>query len=146
MKKNKLELYPRVRHRIWYPDFNYSMYSLKINELNQSSQAGVTFFSTQLLLKIPIFELNYCFEFHQTWAIDIQYNSYSTYMTFWRVTKLLHRLSTCFLLFDFLLRKRGRIAKVLRCSLVAWVRRAGSNPVLHCRPLWTWMSITEALL
>ena len=41
-------------------------YSLKINELNQSSQAGVFFFSTQLLLKIPIFELNYCFVFHRT--------------------------------------------------------------------------------
>ena len=29
-------------------------------------------FSTKLLLKIPVFELNNRFVFHQTWAIDIQ--------------------------------------------------------------------------
>ena len=62
-------------------------------------------------------------------------------MIFWRVTNLLHRLSTCFLLFDFLWWKRGRMAKALRCSLVAGIRRAGSNPVLHRRSLWTWMSV-----
>ena len=66
-------------------------------------------------------------------------------MIFWRVTKLIHRLSTCFLLFDFLLWKRGRMAKTLRCSFAAAVffRRTGSNPVLHRRSLWTWMSSTE---
>ena len=47
-------------------DVSFGLYSLKINDLNQSSQAGVIFFSTQLLLKIPISELNYCFVFHRT--------------------------------------------------------------------------------
>ena len=52
-------------------------------------------------------------------------------MIFWRVTKLLDRLPICFLLFDFSLWKRCQMAKALRCSLHAGVRRAGSNPVLH---------------
>ena len=37
-------------------------YSLKIKRLIQFSQAG--FFATQLLLKIPVFELNNPFVFH----------------------------------------------------------------------------------
>ena len=49
-------------------------YSLEINELIQSSQAGVYlfFFSTQLLLKMPMFEFNNCFVFHRTWDVDVQ--------------------------------------------------------------------------
>ena len=43
-----------------------TMCSLKINELNESSQTVVDFFATHFLLKIPIFELNYCFVFHRT--------------------------------------------------------------------------------
>ena len=47
------------------------IYSLKINALFQSSQGGI-FFSTQLLLKIPEFELNIRFVFHRIRALDIQ--------------------------------------------------------------------------
>ena len=36
------------------------------------SSKSLFFFSTQLLLKIPLFELNNCFLFHQTWAVDIR--------------------------------------------------------------------------
>ena len=46
-------------------------YSFKINGLIQSSQAG-GFFSTQLLLKISVFELNNRFVFHGTSIVDIQ--------------------------------------------------------------------------
>ena len=46
------------------------LYSLKINELIQSSQAGI--FLTQLLLKIPMLELKNHFVLHWTWAVDIQ--------------------------------------------------------------------------
>ena len=42
-----------------------SHYSLKINELIQFSQAGI-YFLTQLLLKIPIFELINLFVFLRT--------------------------------------------------------------------------------
>ena len=81
-----------------------------------------------------------CFIGLELWMYNWDSSSYNSYIIFWRVTKLLHRLSTCFLLFDFLLWKRGRMAKTFRCSLAAGVRRAGSNPVLHSRSLWTWMS------
>ena len=48
-------------------------YSLKLNELIQFSQAGVfIFFSTQFLLRIPIFELNIPFMHYRTIALDIQ--------------------------------------------------------------------------
>ena len=46
------------------------LFSLKINEPIQSFQAGVYFF--QLLLKIPMIQLNNRFEFHRFWALDIQ--------------------------------------------------------------------------
>ena len=45
--------------------------SLKINELIQSSQAGVYFFSIQLLLKEPVVELNDRFVFHRTYVVDV---------------------------------------------------------------------------
>ena len=61
-------------------------------------------------------------------------------MIFWRVKKLLHILSICFLLFEFLLWKRGRMAKALSCGLAAGDRSPCSNPVQYCRSLWTWMS------
>ena len=38
----------------------------------QSSKAGVYVFSTQLLHKIPVFELNNRFVFYRTWIVDIQ--------------------------------------------------------------------------
>ena len=45
-----------------------------------------------------------------------------------------------------LVKKCGRMAKALRCSLAAGVRRGGSNPVLHLKSLWTWMSSTHRSL
>ena len=59
------------------------------------------FFSTQLLLKMPVFAFNNRFVFHQAWAMDIQSNFYNSYMIFWWVTTPLHRLSIYFLLFQF---------------------------------------------
>ena len=47
------------------------MLSLKINELNKSSRAGVYFFNS-LPLKIPVFELNNIFVFHRTKDVNIQ--------------------------------------------------------------------------
>ena len=41
-------------------------YSLKINELIQSSQTGVIFFNTTPVKKKIVLELNNCFVFHQT--------------------------------------------------------------------------------
>ena len=41
------------------------IYSLKINELNRSSQAGIYFFDSTPA-KNTMFELNNCFAFHQT--------------------------------------------------------------------------------
>ena len=52
----------------------FSVHSLKINELIQSSEAGVYFFfSTQLMLKIPMFDLNVSFIFYRTSVINIQW-------------------------------------------------------------------------
>ena len=47
-------------------------YPFKINELIQSSQAGEFFFSTQLLLKITVFEFNNRFLFHITLPVAMQ--------------------------------------------------------------------------
>ena len=124
------------------------MYSLKINEINQFSQAGVIFYSTQLLLKITTFELNYSFVFHRIWAIDIQLRLEFLQLIYDFLTSN-KTVTTSFYMFSivrFLLWKCGRMAKALRCSLVTGVRRADSNPVLHRRSLWIWMSRTEVLL
>ena len=48
------------------------LYSLKIDELIQSSQAGIFFFSTQFLLKMLAFELNNGFVFYGTLAVNMQ--------------------------------------------------------------------------
>ena len=53
--------------KLWYRD-----YCLKINELIESSPTGVNFFATQVLLRIPLFELNNRFVFHRTLAVHIQ--------------------------------------------------------------------------
>ena len=42
------------------------LYFLKTNELIQFSHGGFFSFSTQLLLKIPVFEFNNGFVFHRT--------------------------------------------------------------------------------
>ena len=43
-----------------------TVFSLKLYELIQSSEAGVYIFSFQFLLKIPVFEVSYRFAFHRT--------------------------------------------------------------------------------
>ena len=45
------------------------MHFLEINEVIQSSHAGI-YFSTQLLLKILVYELNNSFAFHQICDVD----------------------------------------------------------------------------
>ena len=45
--------------------YDHKHYSLKINELIQSYQAGTDFSSTQLLLKEAVFELNKSFVLHR---------------------------------------------------------------------------------
>ena len=47
------------------------VHSLKINVFIQSSQGELSFFSTQLLLKLPVFKLSNRLAFYRTKAVDI---------------------------------------------------------------------------
>ena len=86
-------------------------FSLKIKESIQSSQAGVYFFSTQLLIKIPVFELYNHFVFRWTWAIGMQRSFYCSFVIVWRMTTSLGRLSIYFSLFSILLNFCGQVLR-----------------------------------
>ena len=110
-------------HKFWN-------YSLKINELIQSSLSRTLFFLTQLLLKIPAFELNNDFGYI---GLELQiYNRYSSiyssFTMFWPGITPLDYLSMYFLLFwlEFCLTGRLINAPCFILSDEDW--RAGSIP------------------
>ena len=104
-----------------------------------------SFFSTQLLLKTPMLELNNRLVFHRTWIVHIQ-----SILEFLRLTDsflvsdytVIHRLSIYFPLHGFVERIRGRMTSAFYFSFSAEDRTAGSIPV-QLWSFWALMSNTQ---
>ena len=123
-----------------------TMHSLKINEFIQSFQTGVHFFSTQLLLKVLVFELNVFNVIElELYIYNWESRFYSSNMIFWWVTKLLHRLSINLPLYQLLVWNRGRMVNAFCLSFSTEDRSAGSITVLQLWAFWTWMPGAQIL-
>ena len=108
-------------------------HTLKLNKLIWSSEPGVIFFSTQLLLKISLFEINNRFVLHRTWAVYNRYpNCFTSFMIFWGVPTPLDHLSIHFSLFRLDKYFHSRALSPLYFCSFAEDRRAS------CIPLQPW--------
>ena len=105
-------------------------------------------FSTELFLKIQVFQLSNCFVLQRTHAIDIQSILYflnSSFMIFWQMVTPLDCLSIYFLLFQLKKCIRGRVVSTICFRSFAEDRKAVSISVQFCS-LWPFMSSTQIRL